>query len=676
MIFKAGAKCFALAFLLFCTLVSNAQNDTIINRTVDAIIVKAEKKRNVSVNSNGRITLSAPAMKNMPRVLGEADPLKYILMLPGAGTSSDYASGISIQGCDYSQTFIGIDGAPVFFPYHLFGIFSVCNPTHFSDVVFEKSIHETDFDNRIGGLINLQPKQRIAKRFSGDFNVGMLASSFALEIPCGKRFSAYLSSRVSYISLFYAPLLNSLDGNLKYNFQDVNFTGVYQINYFNKLVFNAFYDNDDFGIKETGSIGLNLEWQNRLFSASWQHEGNANLKLSALYSGFDSRLDLTMAKNKIEVPSNISVAGAKIVIDYPLLNDKCVLKTGGALMYYTLCPQGVDSDFGGKINPDTKDFEGVAFLQTDFKLTEKLSLIVGAKYSGFRTEYAYFQHFAPLATININVLGCEFSAHYSMYTQYLHQIGFSDVGLSTNSWIEVSNKLPPQKSNAFSLCCLKELFNGKYVFQAEGYYKQVNGQCEFFGNIFDLFSTDYSAENYIETGKGYNTGVDLMINKSGGIIYGNVGYSAGLSQRKFVQFYDGYLPSTNEILQTVKADLNCKVGQKWLLSAVFSYSSGRPVTPIKYVYMIGENLIAEYGRHNSARLNDYHRLDISASYKFQGRRNSRLLNSINLTFINVYGKENTELRYYKFVLEKNRIEHREKTSVFRFMPSLSYSLHF
>ena len=84
--------------------------------------------------------------------------------------------------------------------------------------------------------------------------------------------------------------------------------------------------------------------------------------------------------------------------------------------------------------------------------------------------------------------------------------------------------------------------------------------------------------------------------------------------------------------------------------------------------MIGEKLIAEYGRHNSARLKDYHRLDISASYKFPGRRNGRFLNSINLTVINVYGKENTELRYYKLSLETNKILYREKTSVFRFMP--------
>ena len=54
---KAGVKFFSLAFLLLTALETAAQNDTVIDRTVDEIVVKAEKKRNVSVNSTGRITL-------------------------------------------------------------------------------------------------------------------------------------------------------------------------------------------------------------------------------------------------------------------------------------------------------------------------------------------------------------------------------------------------------------------------------------------------------------------------------------------------------------------------------------------------------------------------------------------------------------------------------------------
>ncbi|MCR5454577.1 MAG: TonB-dependent receptor [Bacteroidales bacterium] len=661
--------------MLISTYVS-AQNDTIVEREVVEIVVKGERKRNISVNSEGRIILSPQQMNNTMKVLGEADPLKFVLMLPGAGTSSDYASGISVQGSDYSQTYIGLAGAPLFFPYHLFGIFSVCNSTHFSDVIFEKSIHNADFDNRIGGLIELKPRDQKLRHLTGDFNVGMLASSFTLGIPCSKRLSVYTSARVSYIPLFYSSLLKSGEGETSYDFQDANLTAVYRFNFYNKLVLNAFFDNDDFGLHEYGSVALNLGWQNLVSSLSWQHEGNTNLDVCVFYSGFHSNLDLSMANNNIDVPSMIYTAGVRINATRQLIPDKSQLKYGTILSMYGIQPQGVDSDFGGKINPDTKSLEHNFYAQADYRLSDYANIVFGVRYSGFAAEQKYYKGLSPLITLNVNAAGCEFSAHYSIYRQFLHQIGFSDVGLSTNSWIEVSKKLPPQTSSSATLSCLRKIGDGNTSIQAEAYYKKVANQSEFFGNIFDLFSNDYLAENYIETGNGYNTGVDLLITKSDGKIYGSAGYTFGLSRRKFSKFYEGYMPSSNESMHTVKINVNYKAGRKWLLSMLFNYSSGRPVTPIKYVYMIGEKIIAEYGRHNSGRLDDYHRLDLSASYRFQSKRQGRLFSTINLTLMNVYGKENTELRYYKFDMETNKINYREKNSIFRFMPSMSYSLHF
>jgi len=429
-------------------------------------------------------------------------------------------------------------------------------------------------------------------------------------------------------------------------------------------------------VHELGSIELRLGWQNYVSSLTWQHEGDLDFKLCAYYSGFHSDLDLLMATNRIDVPSEIYTTGVKFDAVRQLFGERACVKFGGSVARYGIQPQGVDSDFGGRLNPDTRSIEGNLYFQTDYKLSERASMALGARYSGFDAEQKYYHGLSPVVTINLNALGCEFSAHYSIYRQYLHQIGFSDVGLSTNSWIEVSKKLPPQTSSSLSLCCVKNFSDGDYGVSAEAYYKKVDNQSEFFGNIFDLFSNDYLAENYIETGSGYNTGVDLLLKKSSGKVYGSAGYSLGIARRKFQKYDDDYLPSTNESMHTVKVNVNVRAGRKWLLSALFNYSSGRPVTPIKYVYMITEKIIAEYGKHNSGRLDDYHRLDLSASYRFQGRKPGRPLSTINFTIINVYGKQNTELRYYKFDMDANKIVYREKNSLFRFMPSVSYSLHF
>ncbi|MBO4373116.1 MAG: hypothetical protein J5826_09310 [Bacteroidales bacterium] len=325
-ILKAGRTLFLLAFLLLCK--TSGGQDTVITHELRAVTVKGEKRQDVSLRQSNRISISPQTMANTLRVFGEADPMKYILTLPGVSTSSDYASGISVQGCDYSQTLVEIQGAPVYFPYHLFGIFSVCNPTHFSDVVLEKSIHGSDFNNRIGGLIELQPKQKPLKRLTGDFNVGMLASSFTLGVPCGKKLSVYASARVSYISLFYKSLLQTGKGETMYNFQDANLTAVYRFNYYNKLVFNSFYNNDVFDISETDALHLNLYWNNKVSSLLFEHEGNFNFNTSVFYSGFDSGLDLLMSDNNVSVPSNISSYGANFNSWVNALDNKIKIQSG------------------------------------------------------------------------------------------------------------------------------------------------------------------------------------------------------------------------------------------------------------------------------------------------------------------------------------------------------------
>ena len=670
--FKAGRTLFLLAFLLSVFRVSG--QDTVIHREIHEITIGAEKKHNVTIKDNNRIVFSPEGLSNTLRVFGEADPMKYILTLPGVSTSSDYASGISVQGCDYSQTFVGMAGAPVFFPYHLFGIFSVCNPTHFADVSLEKSIHGADFENRLGGLIDLRPKQKILKHLTGDFNVGMLASGFTLGVPCGKKFSVYASSRISYISLFYKKLLQTGRGETMYNFQDANLTAVYKFNYYNKLVFNAFVNNDDFSVNETSALNLNLYWENSVSSFLFEHEGNFNFNTSVFYSGFSSGLRLLMSKNIVSVPSEISAYGINFNSSFFVLTDKIKILSGFTVTNYAVQPQGVDSDFGGNLNPEIFDTETKLYAEGVFVFSPKINLHAGVKHSGiFNSDYCD-GNFSPLLTLNFEALTCKFSAHYSIYYQYLHQIGFSDVGLSTNSWIAASGKLPPQKANSFSLSCLKDFSD--YQLQFETYYKKVSSQSEFFGNIFDLFSKNYCAENYTDTGNGYNSGFDLIFKKNGGKITGYAGYALGYARRKFGKFSDGYLPSSNEVLHNAKVNLSVKIGRQWVLSSLFNYSYGRPVTPIKYVYMIGEKMIAEYGKHNSARMKDYHRLDFAATYRFCGKRHSLVTHNINLSVLNVYGRKNTELSYYKFYKEKNQIRYREKTSLFRFLPSLSYSVNF
>ena len=65
------------------------------------------------------------------RMFGEADFLNVIKRASNVAAVSDYASGISINGSDPSQTTFSIDDVPLFFPYRFGGVFSVFSTPQF-----------------------------------------------------------------------------------------------------------------------------------------------------------------------------------------------------------------------------------------------------------------------------------------------------------------------------------------------------------------------------------------------------------------------------------------------------------------------------------------------------------------------------------------------------------------
>ena len=87
------------------------------------------RKPQMSVN-----TLTAQTIKQIPVVLGEADVIKSLLLLPGVSNAGEASSGFNVRGGAVDQNLILLDEATVFNSSHLFGFFSVFNPDAIKDV--------------------------------------------------------------------------------------------------------------------------------------------------------------------------------------------------------------------------------------------------------------------------------------------------------------------------------------------------------------------------------------------------------------------------------------------------------------------------------------------------------------------------------------------------------------
>ena len=80
------------------------------------------------------------ALQGYPKILGNTDPLNMLKYFSGVQTSSEYDSGIHIQGCDNAHNYMSAGGVPIFGANHLFGLFSIFNPSHYSQMTFTRSV--------------------------------------------------------------------------------------------------------------------------------------------------------------------------------------------------------------------------------------------------------------------------------------------------------------------------------------------------------------------------------------------------------------------------------------------------------------------------------------------------------------------------------------------------------
>lgn len=632
------------------------------------------------IEESGAMVIGTGVIRHSMSVLGESDISRFIKTMPGVSGGGDYASGVSIHGADYSQTLYAIDGAPVFFPYHFGGIFSTFNTPHFSKVRLEKSIHDSSFANRLGGLVALDTPAVPAEEMAGSVNVGMLASSATVRIPVTNGLSVTASGRVSYIDALYGWLLRTDDTDTRYNLYDLNMTIEYHPSSRDRITANGFINRDRLLFKDDNyALDTRMGWGNSVASLSWSRTGVVKQSHTLYYSSMTNRLTLEMPQFLVEVPSSIMQGGlhGEIAVDLP--HGFTPLKCGYAVEVTSATPQsatvtgyGTGSDAIGKVSPAV---ESRLFAESGYRLTRDVTLRAGVKCTWWSNRGCNSVALDPHVTLVYRHGDNSLSLQGAILHQYLHQVGFSDIGMASNFWIASTSDIPPQRSLSASFNYTRRLLDGMADVTAGAYYKRVYNQPEYDGFILNLLDRDYKAVDYISVGDGYNTGAEIMIRKNTGHLTGHASYSYAIGRRRFPGT-DGYVTAANEIRHSLSVAASYRFDRHWSCSAAFDYSSGRPVTPVTAMYFISESLIMTRGERNSSRLPAYHRLDIGGNYTFTTGHRHRLTHNVAVSVINAYGHRNVEISSFIFDPDNGSYRRKNVSSLYRFLPSISYSIDF
>ena len=626
--------------------------DTIqIDRELDEIeVVRERTAQMVQVHSN-KLIINANHIQTMPKFLGTSDPIRYLQSLAGIQTNNETSTGIHIQGCDDYQTLTAINGAPVYYPNHLLGLFSTFIAPHFETIEVEQSEHNGLMENRIGGYVNLTTPAKQPKRFGMTGNIGLVNSDLTLTIPCGKKSTLYLSGRGCYINLLYKRWLQVENMQLGYTFADANITYAIHPTDRDEVGISSFYSHDYLNVASP-SMDVALRWQNAMGQLYWQHKlrnGQWRTTLSSSYYGNNGTLTLPIGNGSLQ--SGWSSIDLKNRFRYTLRDDMSLSCSADYTHYLNTPVQVADSGImviQANRLPLRQGQELSLGVNLLHEVAHWFSYSVGLHGSAFHSTRWYGGCDPRISLTFTPAPQHQLTAYAGMYSQYFHKVCLTQGGLPTDFFTLADSSFVPERAIATGLRYTAHFFDRKYTLQAEAYFKQIYHIVESQGNILALVNNGFDYHSLLIPADGRNAGLNIMFQKNSGVLTGYISYSYGRALRK-IPSLDGsqhYIYAASyEREHDLNIVLNANFAKRWHISAQFVLASGIPYTPVEEVYMLNNKLLWRYGKYNSSHIPTYHRLDLSCSYDIIKRKGHEL--GINLSIYNVYCHRNAQFVVYR-----------------------------
>ena len=668
--------------------VSAEMTDTLNHYGLQTVEIRGKRLRSPLREIEGSSIISMSFMDEMPHILGNADPLHYAQLLPGVQTNSEYDAGLHIQGCDNSHNYVSLGGAPIYNAAHLLGFFSIFNAGHFTEMSLLKSPVSASFPNRLGGRVDMLTPTWLAAEDSlwtgavhGELSVGPMSSQGTLRLPVGKRSLLLLSARAAYLNLLYSKWLEVDGDEVKYDFSDYNLSYITQLDDANVLKIEGYwgYDNMKIGQASHGLQGK-LKWDNTMAALHWYSRSKDGLdergkvwsmEQMVYYSRYANRLNVDEYSFQVGMRSFIFDLGYKGNFSWGRWS------VGAEVIRHQLLPQDVDIT-GNLANYQTdaqhqQAAETSAYLQYSQPLGEKLLMEMGARVSGYHCQKSFYRVMPHLKLNYVLSPSAKLNLNLGIRNQYLFQTGFSSSGLPTEFWFAADKNHRPQYAWHAALQGEFWFAEKEYRLSVETYYKWLMNQIENNSNMFDILFSSYSFDGSLLHGKGYNYGLNLLLEKRRGKLTGWLSGSLGRAMRKFDgEQYQGWYPAGHERIYELNAVATYRINRRVSLGATYVLASGTPYTNVNYAYLMSGNLVTEYGPHNGSRVKPYMRLDLSVSYDFATKGSVR--SGINFSLYNVTMHGND--LFYRIKVYDNHVRYNAFKFLMPIMPSINYYCKF
>lgn len=701
------------------------------NQLEEVVILSDKREAGIESTSMGANEIPLAQIQHTPTILGEADLLKTIQLMPGVQAGMEGFSGLYVRGGGPDQNLVMLDDIPVYNADHLFGIFSIFTPEAVKKVTLFKSSFPARYGGRLSSIVDVRTNDGDMKRYHGTLSIGLLTEKIHLEGPIVKGKTAFsLSARITP-TIFFKNIVVEKDDNshstnkANYYFYDINAKLNHRFNDRNRLFLGFYrgkdhyhYDNHDNHSEASSTSEYKqyydsknrINWGNIIAYARWNHVFNNRLFGNSTLSYNSYLMTLTGIMDDVQYHNNrvknsshyfskydsgIRDWSARMDFDYTPLPEHH-LKFGGEFIYHTFSPgvstaktqeveDGVEQSAILYNTSTSRDMDGQElsfYAEDNFSLNSRLSLNAGLRASMFHTqEKSYFSAQPRLSARYSLSPGLSAKASYTCMSQYVHLLSSTPLSMPTDLWVPITKNISPMYANQYSLGGYYTGLSG-WEFSVEGYYKQMRNILEYQDGV-SFFGTSTNWEDKVETGQGRSYGLEILAQKSLGRTTGWIAYTLSKTEHRFP---DGtisqgrWFPYKYDRRHSVSLCLNHKFSERIDMGASWIFNTGGYITiPERATVIIRPDGSTEPGtyisRRNNYRLPASHRLNIGINFHKKTKHGIR---TWNISVYNAYNAMNPNIVYSEWQM-KNKEEGKnviKKLTILPCIPSVTYTYKF
>lgn len=674
----------------------------------ELVIVNAESRyRSYNRTITGKTDISPTFIKSVSALMSEPDVLKALQLLPGIQAGNEGTSGLIVRGGSSDQNLILLDGAPVYNATHAFGLFSVFNADAVNNVEVLKSGFPASYGGRLSSVIDVHMKEGDKYNYHGEGGLGFIFSKFSFEGPIKKGKSSFLVAlRRTYADLFLVPIFKLTDGDVKMVpfFTDLNVKANFPAGDKDRFYFSFYMGQDKMRVVEDYShdddtssthyrYDAGFSWGNITAMTRWNHEFSKKLfsNFTFTYSRYRFK-SWDFYKEEIDRPqsvfqeeksyfSGIRDWGIRADMDY-LPAPGHFVKAGMSATWHRYRP-GVNYFFERDQvvrydkqveNHSMHAGEFDAWVEDNVRISEKMKTNIGVRYSAFVLNGKMFSVFQPRFNWLFN-LNEKWSVRTSAgrMNQFIHLLTNNSLGLPTDLWVPVTQRLPPQTSLQASAGVGYD-HDKSIAFSIEAFYKKLGNLIEYTdGSVF--FNAYDNWEDMVETGTGKSYGVEMLAQKKKGKLTGLASYTLSRSTRRFENINDGKeFPFRYDRRHEIKMSAVWRPSLRFEMAANWFLSSGLAISlPDSWYYDPNtQRYLDIYENRNNYRMPAYHRMDLSFRFMKQKRK---YLRTWVVSIYNVYNRFNPFYMEPEGSANNNNSKFRA-VAIFPILPSVSYQFKF